>query len=131
MDKKYFAVKMLMGAIQYAATQLAELDDSFKQKLAGIDSVTQWKIEPSGPNSYTIVKNQKIEYKLDAIHDKPTYTLSCDIDTALDLFQGNLDATKALVEGKVKIDGDLAKAQNETFILEQIGEYLSDISGGG
>jgi putative sterol carrier protein len=131
MDKKHFAVKMLMGAIQYAAVQLAELDDSFKQKLAGIDSVTQWKIEPSGPNSYTIVKDRKVEYKMDAIHDNPTYTLSCDLDTALELFQGKLDANNALVEGKVKIDGDLEKAQKETFILETLGEYLSDISGGG
>ena len=131
MDKKYFAVKMLMGAIQYAAAQLVELDESFKKKLASIDSVTQWKIEPDGPNSYTIVKNQKIEYKMDAIHDNPTYTLSCDLDTALELFQGKLDTNEAISSSKIKIDGDLEKAQKETFILETLGEYLSDISGGG
>ena len=130
-EKKYFSVKMLMGAIQYAAEQLSELDDTFKQKLAGIDSITQWKVEPNGPNSYTIVKDLKIKSKMYAIHDNPTYTFILkDLDVALDIFQGKIDAMKAIVEGKIKIVGEMINAQKEMFILETLSEYLSDLTRG-
>lgn len=129
-DSKYLSVKILMGAIQYAASQLVGLDPEFKKKLAGIDSVTQWKVEPKGPNSYTIVKNQKIESKMDAVHNKPTYTLVIkDLDTALDIFQAKIDANKALTDGSIKVSGDAAKAQKEMFILEMLGKYLGDLRG--
>ncbi len=132
MADKYFSVKMLMGAIQYAASQLAELDESFRQKLSGIDSVTQWRVKPDGPTSYTIIKNSKIEYKMDATHENPTYTITCnDLDVALDIFQGRLDPNEALNQGKIKIEGDAAKAQKEMFILETLGEYLADIQRRG
>jgi len=118
-----------MGAIQYAASQLITLDPEFKKKLAGIDSVTQWKVEPKGPNSYTIVKNQKIESKMDAVHNKPTYTLIIkDLDTALNLFQAKIDANKA-IGSAIKVIGDAAKAQKEMFILEALGKYLGDLRG--
>lgn len=129
-DSKYLSVKILVGAIQYAASQLVDLDPEFKKMLAGIDSITQWKVAPSGPNSYTIVKNQKIESKMDAVHNKPTYTLVVkDLNTALDLFQAKIDAKKALTDGSVKVSGDAAKAQKEIFILEKLGQYLGDLRG--
>jgi putative sterol carrier protein len=127
-DTKYFAVKMLMGAIQYAATQLAEMDPNFKKKLAGIDSITQWKVEPNGPNSYTIVKNSTIENKMDAIHEKPTFTISLkDLSVGLDLFQGKIEAAKAISEGKITIQGNVEKALKQMFILEDLAGYLEDI----
>lgn len=129
-NKKLFSVKILMGAIQYATGQLAELDEDFRQKLEGIDTVIQWKVEPDGPNSYTVVKDSKIDFVMDEIHENPTFTFSCDLDTALELFQGKVNANAALEEGKVKVDGPVDEAQKNIFILETLAEYLSGISGG-
>ncbi len=121
---------MLMGAIAYASGQLAEMEDSFKQKLAGIDAVIQWKV--ADINSYTIVKNQKIESKMDAIHDNPTYTITIkDLDTALELFQGRLEGAKAIQDGKLKVEGDANTALKQMFILEDLSAYLGDLAGGG
>ena len=104
------------------------MDPAFKKKLAGIDSITQWKVEPNGPNSYTIVKNSKIENKMDAIHEKPTFTISLkDLSVGLDLFQGKIDAAKAMSEGKITIQGDANAAMKQMFILEDLAVYLEDI----
>ena len=131
-DTKKFAVKMLMGAIQYAAAQLAELDEGFKKKLTGIDTVIQWKVEPDGPNSYTVVKDSKIKGKMDAVHENPNFTITLtSVDAALDLFRAKLEVQKAIEEGKIKIDGDMQKAMNQMFILEDLAEYLGDLTSGG
>ncbi len=129
MDKKYFAVKMLMGAIQYAASQLVELDAGFKKKLTGLNSIIQWKVDPKGPNSYTIVKNSKIEGK-EGVYDKPTYTIVLkNLDVAFDLFQGKIDAPTAMQQGKVTIQGDTKTAMKQMFILEDLAKYLTDLKG--
>ena len=129
-DTKKFGVKMLIGMIAYASGQLAEMEDSFKKKLAGIDSVIQWKV--ADINSYTIVKDQKIESKMDAVHDSPTYTITIkDLDTALGMFQGKIDMAQAIADGKIEVQGDAAAVQKETFILEDLAAYLGDLTGGG
>ncbi|MHA1130972.1 MAG: SCP2 sterol-binding domain-containing protein [Candidatus Helarchaeota archaeon] len=129
-DTKRFAVKILMGAIAYASSQLAELDDSFKQKLAGIDAVIQWKV--GDIKSYTVVKDQKINSKMDAEHDNPTYIITIDdMDIALEMFQGKLDGAKAIQDGKLKVEGDTNTALKQMFILEDLADYLRDLTGGG
>ena len=129
-DKKYFAVKMLMGAIQYAAGQLVQLDSKFKQKLEGVNTIIQWKVDPEGPNGYTVVKDSKIEGKMDAVHEKPNYVITLkDLDVALDLFQGKISASDALQQGKIKIEGDAQAAMKQMFILEDLAEYLVDLRG--
>jgi putative sterol carrier protein len=129
-DTKKFAVKMLMGAIAYASGQLAEMEDSFKQKLAGIDTVIQWKV--GDIKSYTVVKDQKIDSKMEAEHDSPTYTITIDdLDTALEMFQGKLEGAKAIQDGKIKVEGDANTALKQMFILEDLAEYLGDLTGGG
>ncbi len=129
-DTKKFAVKMLMGAIAYASSQLAQMEDSFKKKLAGINAIIQWKV--GDLTSYTIVKDQKIDSKMDAVHDNPTYTISIDdLDTALEMFQGKLEATKAIQDGKIKVEGDANTAMKQMFILEDLVDYIGDLAGGG
>jgi len=128
-EKKEFAVKILLGAIQYASTQLAELDEEFKQKIAGINAIIQWKIE-NGPMAYTIVENGKIDYKMDAEHDSPTYTIQVsDLDVAMDMLQGKLSATDGIEQGKIQITGDIDAATQQTFILEDLAKYLVDLRG--
>lgn len=129
-DTKRFAVKMLMGAIAYASGQLANMEASFKQKLAGIDAVIQWKV--GDLNSYTVVKNQTIDSKMDAVHENPTYTITIkDLDTALAMFQGQLEASKAIQDGKITVTGDANTALKQMFILEDLAAYLGDLAGGG
>jgi len=127
-EKKELAIKILLGAIQYASTQLVDLDADFKQKLAGISAIIQWKIE-SGPNAYTIVEDGKIDYKMDAIHDSPTYTINVAMDTAMDLLQGKISAPEAIAQGKIQIEGDIEAATQQTFILEDLAKYLTDLRG--
>lgn len=128
-NKKELAVKILLGAIQYASQQLVELDDEFKQKIAGISAIIQWKIT-DGPMAYTIVEDGKIDYKMDAEHDSPTYTIQVsDLDIAMDMLQGKLSATEALEQGKIEITGDLNAATQQTFILEDLAKYLVDLRG--
>ena len=127
-DTKRFAVKLLMGAMAYASGQLAELEDSFKQKLAGVDAVIQWKV--ADINSYTVVKDQKIISKMDAVHDNPTYTITIkDLDTALEMFQGKLEGAKAIQDGKLTVEGDANMALQQMFIMEDLAEYLGDLTG--
>jgi len=129
-DAKRFAVKMLMGAIGYASGQLAEMEESFKAKLAGVDSVIQWKV--GDLTSYTVVKDQKITSVMDAVHDSPTYVITIkDYETGLDMFQGKVDTAKAIADGKIDIQGDAASVQGQMFILEDLAEYLGDMAGGG
>ena len=129
-DTKKFGVKMLMGAIGYASGQLAEMEESFKQKLAGIDSVIQWKVDDL--TSYTIVKDQKITSVMDAVHDNPTFVITIkDLDTALDMFQGRIETVQAITDGKIEIQGDAEAMQKQMFILEDLAEYLGDLAGGG
>ncbi|NVM30813.1 MAG: SCP2 sterol-binding domain-containing protein [Candidatus Helarchaeota archaeon] len=129
-DSKKFGVKMLISMIAYASGQLAELEDSFKKKLAGIDSVIQWKV--ADINSYTIVKDQKIESKMDAVHDSPTYTITIkDLDTALGMFQGKIDMAQAIADGKIEVQGDAEAVQKQAFIMEDLAGYLGDLTGGG
>lgn len=129
-DTKKFAVKLLMGGIAYASGQLAELEESFRKKLAGLDVVIQWKV--ADINSYTVVKDQKINSAMDAVHENPTYTITIDdYDTALEMFQGKLEGEKAIQDGKLKVTGDANAALQQMFILEDLGEYLGDLVGGG
>ncbi|MFX1293543.1 MAG: SCP2 sterol-binding domain-containing protein [Promethearchaeota archaeon] len=126
-DTKQFAVKILMSAIYYASTQLAEMDDAFKQKLAGIDTVIQWKVEPNGPNNYLVIKNSKIEVKMDSIADNPNYTIVLtNTDIALNLFRGQIKVEKAIKNGKIKVIGDLNEAMKQMFIFEELTHYLTD-----
>ena len=128
-DSKKFAVKMLMGAIGYASGELAKLEESFKAKLAGIDTVIQWKV--GDITSYTVVKDQTITSVMDAVHDSPTYSISIDDpDVALEMFQGKIEIEKAIAAGKIKIEGDAAAIQKQMFILEDLAGYLGDLTGG-
>ena len=106
------------------------MEDSFKQKLAGVDAVIQWKV--ADINSYTVVKDQKITSKMDAVHDNPTYTIKIkDLETALEMFQGKLEGAKAIQDGKLTVEGDANMALQQMFIMEDLAEYLGDLVGGG
>ncbi|MDD1779230.1 MAG: hypothetical protein LUQ65_13775 [Candidatus Helarchaeota archaeon] len=130
MDKKEMELTLLLGAIHYCANELAKLDPAFKQKLKGIDAVIQWKSVPNGPNFYAIIKDQKIEFKTDAIHKNPTFTwIGKDVGQAITIFKGIYLISNAIKKGDVEVIGDKAKTLQLTFYLEDLVPYLGELTG--
>ena len=131
MEKKAIELTVLLGAIHYCASELINLDPAFKQKFKGIDIIIQWKSEPNGPNTYTIIKDSKIEFKADAIHKTPTVTLkNNNLDQALKIFKGKYLISNAIKNGDVAVIGDKQKILQCTFYLEDLVPYLAELTGG-
>jgi hypothetical protein len=130
MDKKQMELTLLLGAIHYCANELAKIDAGFKQKLKGIDAIIQWKSVPDGPNTYTIIKDSKIEFKPDAIHKNPTYTMTGkDVAQAIEIFKGNYLISNAIKKGDVAVVGDKQKLLSILFYLEDLVPYLGELTG--
>jgi hypothetical protein len=131
MEKKAIELTVLLGAIHYCASELINLDPAFKQKFKGIDIIIQWKSEPNGPNTYTIIKDSKIEFKADAIHKTPTVTLkNNNLDQALKIFKGKYLISNAIKNGDVVVIGDKQKILQCTFYLEDLVPFLAELTGG-
>ncbi|MHA1651453.1 MAG: hypothetical protein ACTSYB_14785 [Candidatus Helarchaeota archaeon] len=130
MEKKKMALTLLLGALHYCASELVNIDPAYKQKLTGIDIVFQYKTEPDGPNSYAILKDSRIEYKIDAIHENPTFVVTTnDLDLALKIFKGKYLISEAIKQGDVEVIGDKQEILKYTFFLEDLVPYLGDLTG--
>ncbi|MHA1130970.1 MAG: hypothetical protein ACTSQI_10170 [Candidatus Helarchaeota archaeon] len=130
MEKKIMALRMLLGGLHYCASELMELDPAFKEKFSGIDVVMQWKSEPDGPRTYTIIKDTVIEFNDDGVHENPTYTLICrDLDVALDIFKGRNPIIQAIEKGDVEVDGDKELAIQNSFYLMALIPLLGALTG--
>jgi hypothetical protein len=130
MEKKIMALRMLLGGLHYCASELMELDPAYKEKFAGINVVIQWKSEPDGPRTYTIIKDSKIEFNDDGVHDSPTYTIiSNDLDMALEIFKGRNPIVDAIKNGDVEVDGDKELAIKTSFYLMALIPPLGALTG--
>jgi hypothetical protein len=130
MDKQELELTLLLGALHYCANELIKIDPDYKQKLNGVDAIIQWKSVPNGPNTYTIIKNSKIEFKANAIHQTPTYTLSNkSLAQAIQIFKGIYLISNAIKKGDVDVIGDKEKALSLMFYLEDLVPYLGELTG--
>lgn len=99
--------------------------------MENINTVLQWKSEPDGPNTYTIIKGSTIEFKADAVHENPTYTMiSKDLDQALEIFKGSYLISDAIKNGDVAVVGDKDALLDITFYLEELVPLLGELTGG-
>jgi hypothetical protein len=132
MDKKVMELTLLLGGLHYCASELAKIDSAYKQKLEGIDIVFQWKAEPDGPNTYTVIKDSTIEFVNDAVHESPTFTvIGRDLDLALRIFKGIYVISEAVKNDDVEFIGDKQEFLNYTFYLEDLVPYIGELTGSG
>jgi len=130
MDKKVMELTLLLGALHYCASELMKIDAAYKQKFKGIDAILQWKSVPDGPNTYTIIKDSKIEFKADAIHKTPTFMMvGKNLEQALTIFKGQYLISNAIKKGDVAVTGDKEKLLLLTFYLEDLVPYLGELTG--
>lgn len=130
MEKKKIALRMLLGALHYCATELMKVDSDYKAKMEKINATMQWKSEPDGPNTYTIIKDGKIEFNDDGIIDNPTYTMSSnDLDQALEIFKGRYPVSEAIKKGDIAVTGNKDELIAMTFYLEAFIPLLGPLTG--
>ena len=88
------------------------LAGAFQQdKAAGVDVIFQFRITaPDEGQWYVAIKEGQCLVE-QGIHEKPTTTIIMGSEDFLNLIQGKLNALQAYTTGKLKIQGDLLKAQ--------------------
>ncbi|HUY01031.1 MAG TPA: SCP2 sterol-binding domain-containing protein [Candidatus Deferrimicrobium sp.] len=130
MTKKKIALRMLLGGLHYCASELIKEDPNYKAKIEGINAIMQWKSVPDGPNTYTIIKDTKIEFNDDGIHEHPDFTMICkDLDLGLEIFKGRNPISKAIKNGDIEVIGDKEKLLKITFYLEDLIPLIGELAG--
>ncbi len=88
------------------------MPDAFKpDKAAGLDMVFQYSLSgPNGGDWNITIKDQKCEIK-EGQADSPTTTIKMTDEDFIALITGELDPMTAFTSGKLKIEGDMMKAQ--------------------
>ncbi len=132
MANKIIALRMLIGGLHYCCSELIKLDPAYKEKIARINAILQWKSEPDGPRTYTIIKDAKIEFNDDGIYENPTYTMiSKDLDQALEIFKGRNPISNAIKKGEIEVIGNKDELLKITFYLEDLIPLIGELAGAG
>lgn len=97
---------------------LASLPGAFiPEKAEGINATVLFDILGDQKGQWTvIIKNKKCNVTKGAIVN-PNLTLSANSQDLLDIFNGKMDAMKAFMGRKIKLDGDLALAIKLTSLF--------------
>ena len=118
-------VKVLMNMINYAAKEIAKFDDDYKDKLKGLNELIAWKVGDD-ISFYTEIKDGDINGSEGTAPTNPTLTFEIsDAEVALKTLTGKQDFKE--MGDKVKISGDIKKAEGLNFILDTVKEYLGDL----
>jgi len=119
-------VKVLMNMINYASKEIAKFDDDYKDKLKGLNELIAWKVGDD-ISFYTEIKDGDINGSEGTAPINPTITFEIsDAEVALKILTGKQDFNE--MGDKVKISGDIKKAEGLNFILDTVKEYLGDIT---
>lgn len=119
-------VKVLMNMINYAAKEIAKFDDDYKDKLKGLNESIAWKVGDD-ISFYTEIKNGVISGSEGTAPTNPTLTFEIsDAEVALKTLTGRQDINE--MGDKIKILGDIGKAEQLNFILDTVKEYLGDLA---
>ncbi len=119
-------VKVLMSLINYAAKEIAKFDDDYKDKLKGLNELIAWKVGDY-ISFYTEIRDGDINGSEGTAPINPTITFEIsDAEVALKILTGKQDFNE--MGDKVKISGDIKKAEGLNFILDTVKEYLGDLT---
>ena len=93
--------------------------DAFKPEAsAGVDVVFQYNISgPDGGDWIVTIKDQKCEVTT-GVAENPTTTTKISDEDFVKMISGELDPMMAFTSGKLKIEGDIMKAQLISTLFE-------------
>lgn len=103
-----------MTATQKVFERLAELDPS---KIQGINTVILFDLSGDGGGKWTLTLADGQAKVEDGETASPSMTLSMDSQDFVAMSSGELNATAAFMQGKIKISGDMSLAMRLQSIL--------------
>ena len=105
---------MAATTVQEVFDRMGDLDPS---KIQGLDAVIVFELSGEGGGEWTLtVKDGTVAVKEGAA-DSPSMTLSMDGQDFVAMSNGELNATAAFMQGKIKISGDMSLAMRLQSIL--------------
>ncbi|MBU0704011.1 MAG: SCP2 sterol-binding domain-containing protein [Chloroflexi bacterium] len=103
-----------MTATQKVFDRMAELDPS---KIQGINAVILFNLSGDGGGKWTLTLADGQAKVEDGETASPSMTLSMDSQDFVAMSSGELNATAAFMQGKIKISGDMSLAMRLQSIL--------------
>ena len=123
---KAHAVKMTLHTIAAGVAQVAQHDEKASHWAEAVpEGVAMFKVLPEGPAACISVQGGRFRPIWGEVKTPTVSTTFKDIDTALNLFTGKLDAFAALGGGDVRISGLIPMADHLNAIIDRVGWYLS------
>ncbi|HEY72183.1 MAG: sterol carrier protein [Chloroflexi bacterium] len=105
---------MAVTTVQEVFARMPDLDPS---KVQGLDAVIVFELSGEGGGEWTLtVEDGKIKVE-EGTADSPSMTLSMDGQDFVAMSNGELNATSAFMQGKIKISGDMSLAMRLQSIL--------------
>lgn len=103
-----------MASVQEIFDRMAELDPS---KVQGLDAVIVFELSGEGGGQWTLTVKDGKPQVTEGGADSPSMTLSMDAQDFVAMSSGELNATSAFMQGKIKIKGDMSLAMRLQNIL--------------
>ena len=109
-----------MGDVPSNAKEVFDgMGAAFKpEAAAGIDVCFQYKLSGEGGGDYNVTIKDQTCTIAEGVADNPTTTIIMAFEDFLGLLSGQLDAMMAFTTGKLKIEGDMMKAQLMSTLFE-------------
>lgn len=105
---------MAVATVQEVFDRMSDLDPS---KVQGLDAIIVFDLSGEGGGKWALtVKDGKVGVEKGGA-DSPSMTLSMDSQDFVAMSNGELNATSAFMQGKIKISGDMSLAMRLQSIL--------------
>lgn len=105
---------MAVATVQEVFDRMSDLDPS---KVQGLDAVIVFDLSGEDGGKWTLTVNDGKVRVEEGAADSPSMTLSMDSQDFVAMSNGELNATSAFMQGKIKISGDMSLAMRLQSIL--------------